>query len=653
MKDTLRKELRPLASSPRGKLLNATLSGTNTQTDLSTSIAILKSDVLLLQKRIDCMSVDQVPFTSQMQFQEQLLLSLPGAADGMNKQVLTELVLQKVNQLAQFMLQMAFNDPAAGKHQGRASTVEAFTKFVDRVGSTAFSDFRSQLSKASLEEKKDAMMAERNRSVEERLAEQAERNAQEMQHVQEEHEKNMAAMEEEAESLRAQLAALNEKGGGKDANPAAQIKELTEANRKLQEEHDRLRGLVDSFNKASELGCKIAFQGITTKKFLQMCGVDIDIPTEEEMTHPLPAQEEVHEEPPKGGKDAKGKGGDDREAKQKVQIEALTMNLNKQNQVLQDIHHQLPPLVLQKKEECERLSEEVARLQKQVEILLEDQKQSQALRSIQTSQQIAASASPEQLRPAESFNTKGSRPYGGMALALMEDDDEDVCRTPPPIVEVRNPPQPPPKKDPNESSGRSMLSKKADPNPELTAALNKIEHLEAEVKTMTEEQEVLDKRMRLCDRTVLKAEALVAEKEQSLSNMKKQLDASVEAMKLMQAQRGIEKDQYRTMEGMLKTHQRMVEDATGKVQTLEAKLVDLEKERREELRLITVKYEEASARLYHRLKELNDAKSMEIAQTLRSSHILAPIAGCLSGRNLQPSLHTPKAPTPRNTKKIH
>ena len=83
--------------------------------------------------------------------------------------------------------------------QGRASTVEQFTKLVDRVSSTAFSDFRSttlptsqlytlglwgilppassllhaltlaldirsQLSKASLEEKKDAMIAERNRS---------------------------------------------------------------------------------------------------------------------------------------------------------------------------------------------------------------------------------------------------------------------------------------------------------------------------------------------------------------------------------------------------------------------------------------------------------------------------------------------------------
>ena len=57
-------------------------------------------------------------------------------------------------------------------------------------------------------------------------------------------------------------------------------------------------------------------------------------------------------------------------------------------------------------------------------------------RSVQTSQKIAASAFPEQLRPAENFQTKGSRPYGGMALALMDDDDETICKTPPPIVEV-------------------------------------------------------------------------------------------------------------------------------------------------------------------------------------------------------------------------
>ena len=39
-------------------------------------------------------------------------------------------------------------------------------------------------------------------------------------------------------------------------------------------------------------------------------------------------------------------------------------------------------------------------------------------------------------------------------------------------------------------------------SPELTASLNKIGDLELEVKSLTDEQEALEKRMRLCDRTV-------------------------------------------------------------------------------------------------------------------------------------------------------
>ena len=140
--------------------------------------------------------------------------------------------------------------------------------------------------------------------------------------------------------------------------------ELTEQHRKIVEEYERLHGLVEVFNKTSEHGIKVAFQGITPGKFLAMCGLNVDIPTPDSVIHPL--KENLIADATAGGAAAGGKGakeGDkDKGEKQQMQMQSLMMNLNKQNNVLSAIHEQLPSLVRAKDDEISSLKSTLAKM---------------------------------------------------------------------------------------------------------------------------------------------------------------------------------------------------------------------------------------------------------------------------------------------------
>lgn len=638
MKDTATPQLRPLVGSPRGKLLSVTLGSNAFSADQSTSIAVLKSDVLLLQKRIDALSADRVPFSSQMQSQEHLLLALPVEGNGPgSKQALLEAVLQKTSELSQALMTMTSDDsasPASLRTPKRASFVEQFVTLADRVASGAFDDYRSELAKTSLKGKKEEANAESVRAEKEKEAAVQAKHAAELQEQAMTNESQKAVMAAEIEGLKSQLAAFSDKGGkdGAAAQLATAHKELQESNRKLQEEHDRLRGLVEAFNKTSELGIRMAFQGITTTKFIQMCGLDVDVPQLEDVTHELPPDDAPKE--PTTTKDKGGKGGDDAAAKTRVQIEALTMNLNKQNKVLQDVQAQMPALVQAKDERIGLLEGELHKVKQQLEILLEDQKQLKTVRAVQGQKQLTVSARP---------------PIMGRDSATP-DADAEVESVGSVIVQVRDPPTSPRKLKKEATRNKNLVPGAGDDeepvNRELWEAQCKIAELQATVEEMNAERVTQEKKIRVADRTVMKAESLLAKKTIELEEMQKKAVAMETSQKLAQGERAIIMQQYRTLEGLVRKHQKAVETSSGKNEVLTMQLSDLEKDRARELELISTKYEEHSKKLGDRLKELNDPKALEVGRMLRSSNILDP---------MKPPVSPPKAKgvSPQSPRRSH
>eukprot|EP01010_Urceolus_cornutus_P005275 NODE_90_length_2508_cov_177.579911_g71_i0.p1 GENE.NODE_90_length_2508_cov_177.579911_g71_i0~~NODE_90_length_2508_cov_177.579911_g71_i0.p1 ORF type:complete len:768 (-),score=203.08 NODE_90_length_2508_cov_177.579911_g71_i0:118-2421(-) len=335
------KDLRPLVGNGSTRVKRLVR-----QTDAA-SVATLKSDMLLLQQRIDLLMVEQIPLSQSMQQQERLLSSIPDelseAETAATKLKLFEAVLSKIRELSISLLRVGkkpttssallpfdsnnrSSPPAAlstGNTQldavpttplvhplgqpspvGRLSFVDAFVGLADAVSAASIEDYVSAAEKMNLEEERTAYF--------ERLQAAATANAQkllqderkEAEQLQRKTQRRVEELTQQLEDMKTGGQGAGSPGGGgssKDgkSKTSAPAKDLSKEVHQLSDEKHRLTEELDSVRedlKAYQAYCaqakEIGFAGLGSTKFLPELGLDISFP-------PLPEPSNASETSPR------------------------------------------------------------------------------------------------------------------------------------------------------------------------------------------------------------------------------------------------------------------------------------------------------------------------------------------------------------------
>jgi hypothetical protein len=239
--------------------------------DDGNSFAVLKADLLLLQKRIDLLGYDKIPISCRMQEQEKFVISLPAnnnaAATSLNgttedasdttKRVLFEALLNKIQELCVAMLKIGGKDldpnklllpirdghlpsprdlrsasqplPAvsstAAAHSafslscpfgpntsaGRESYVHTFIAFTDAVAASSIDNFRSTASKLNLESEWRETIAKIQQKCNTELEEMNEKYSRITQQQQQQFDQKVSLLQTEINELKQQLKMRDDK----------------------------------------------------------------------------------------------------------------------------------------------------------------------------------------------------------------------------------------------------------------------------------------------------------------------------------------------------------------------------------------------------------------------------------------------------------
>eukprot|EP00993_Chasmostoma_nieuportense_P002631 NODE_340_length_2382_cov_53.500665_g318_i0.p1 GENE.NODE_340_length_2382_cov_53.500665_g318_i0~~NODE_340_length_2382_cov_53.500665_g318_i0.p1 ORF type:complete len:767 (-),score=253.40 NODE_340_length_2382_cov_53.500665_g318_i0:82-2358(-) len=313
------KDLRPLVHHSSKHLVRST------QKVDATSLTVLKSDILLLQKRIDLLDNDKPLLSHDMQQQERLLLSLPTAEEEGDlqevKNQLFEVVIDKVRELSLQLLRVRSKNPkpearleslsrpvsTASQSKGplslsgpipltplahplgppnpvsRASFVEAFVAFVDEVATSGIEDFAESIGQTNLSEQRQEQLAGLRRDMEAREQELQLHFQTRTTELQQQHAAETDALRAQLEDCKAQIASMST---GKDKSKGAvpkdltkELKEMAEENRKLVEEMDATREQMSLVQGFCEEAKGLALRGLGDAAFLNTLGLEIDMPS--------------------------------------------------------------------------------------------------------------------------------------------------------------------------------------------------------------------------------------------------------------------------------------------------------------------------------------------------------------------------------------
>eukprot|EP01006_Ploeotia_vitrea_P050017 TRINITY_DN67402_c1_g1_i1.p1 TRINITY_DN67402_c1_g1~~TRINITY_DN67402_c1_g1_i1.p1 ORF type:complete len:818 (-),score=128.30 TRINITY_DN67402_c1_g1_i1:87-2540(-) len=321
------------------------------------AITVLRSDLLVVQRRIDMLRREPRVISAKMQDQEGFLFALPPISEGEThlavKVKLYEALLHRVRELCGMLLVITGRDPRTANLIPKdipplRPALPTATELVKRphpppgkqgsprhpaplplapgqcgpIGIPSFVDLLMCLSEAveivtqakdeesgppllviiqNLENQKKAMLEDHEKKMKEQKESMIIDHSKKIEQMIAKHKKEVQKLTDTVEDLRAHITKLQDKTHDKKREQGIsreqylkELRELNDANKRLQEESDSLKEKFEITQAQYQAGVTLAFAGLN-KNFLQEVGLSIHVPELETETFERAVTEDLEQ----------------------------------------------------------------------------------------------------------------------------------------------------------------------------------------------------------------------------------------------------------------------------------------------------------------------------------------------------------------------